>query len=128
MNRTQINPWTWQDALGFSQCWRVDAPASLLFLAGQAPLTPEGRLVDGGFEEQVRQVLENMRVVLEQAGAGFDAVVKLTVYLTDMTRLRDFGRIRAEYMNTPHPASTAVGVTALALPGMMVEVEAVAVL
>jgi enamine deaminase RidA (YjgF/YER057c/UK114 family) len=53
--------------------------------------------------------------------------VKLTVYLTDIGRLRDFGRVRGEFLPGPPPASTAVEVTALALPGMMVEVEAVAV-
>jgi reactive intermediate/imine deaminase len=128
MRKEQINPWTWQDARGFSQCWRIDGPASLLMLSGQGPLTPEGRLVDGDFEEQARQVFENLRAVLEQAGAGFEDVVKVTVYLTDMSRLLDYGRIKSEYIPGPQPASTAVGVSALAIPGMMIEVEAVAAL
>lgn len=66
--------------------------------------------------------------MLEQAGAGFDAVVKLGVYLTDIGRLRDFGRIRDEFVVTSEPpASTAVEVSSLALPGMMIEVDAIAV-
>src|SRR5579875_637562 len=63
----------------------------------------------------------------QQAGASLDAIVKLTVYLTDIGRLRDFTRVKAELLPGPQPASTAVQVGALALPGMLVEVEAFAV-
>jgi 2-iminobutanoate/2-iminopropanoate deaminase len=52
--------------------------------------------------------------------------VKITVYLTDIGTLRDFGRIKADFIAGPQPASTALGVSSLALPGMMVEVEAIA--
>jgi reactive intermediate/imine deaminase len=128
MEKTQINPWSWQDAAGFSQAWRVDGARSVVFVSGQAAISGEGQLVgDGDFERQVTQVFENLRAVLEQAGAGLDAIVKLTVYLTDISTLRDFGRIKARFIDGPQPASTAVGVTALALPGLMVEVEAIAV-
>jgi 2-iminobutanoate/2-iminopropanoate deaminase len=57
-----------------------------------------------------------------------DAIVKLNVYLTDISTIREYGRIRAEYLPGPAPASTAVQVGALALQGMMIEVDAVAVL
>ena len=129
MDKQQINPWTWQDALGFSQAWRISGASQILLFSGQAPISPEGQLVgEGDFDAQVDQVFRNLKEVLEAAGAGFDAIAKITVYLTDMTRLRDFGRIKAGYIAGPQPASTAVGVTALALLGMMVEVEAVALL
>lgn len=129
MERRQVNPWTWQDAAGFSQAWRVDGVRSLVFVSGQAPVSAAGQLVgEGDFEAQVRQVFENLRAVLEGAGAGVDAVVKLTVYLTDMSRLREYTRIKGEFFSGAQPASTAVGVTALARPEMMVEVEAVAAL
>lgn len=72
-------------------------------------------------------VFENLRTVLEDAGTGLDAVVKLTVYLTEMSLLRDYTRIKGEFFPGEQPASTALGVTALARPEMMVEVEAVAV-
>ncbi|HZR14635.1 MAG TPA: RidA family protein [Acidimicrobiia bacterium] len=128
MEKTQINPWSWQDAAGFSQAWRVDGARSVVFVSGQAAISGEGQLVgEGDFERQVTQVFENLRAVLEQAGAGLDAIVKLTVFLTDIGKLRDFGRIKAGFIAGPQPASTAVGVTALALPGMMIEVEAIAV-
>ena len=128
MDRQRINPWQWQDVAGFSQAWRVEGARAVVFVSGQAPISPDGQLVGAGdFEVQVRQVFENLQAVLEQAGAGLDSVVKLTVFLTDMSLLRDFTRIKGEFMTGEHPASTAVGVTALARPEMMVEVEAIAV-
>ncbi len=85
MEKRQINPWTWQDALGFSQAWRVDGAGSFVFVAGQGPISADGELVGSGdFEAQVRQTFENLRTVLEQAGASLESVVKLTVFLTDI--------------------------------------------
>jgi 2-iminobutanoate/2-iminopropanoate deaminase len=55
-------------------------------------------VVQGGFEAQARQVFRDLRTVLEQAGGSLEDVVKLTVYLTDMSQLHEYGRIRAEYM------------------------------
>ena len=128
MDRQQINPWAWQDAAGFSQAWRVDGAHSVVFVPGQAPISADGELVgENDFAAQVRQVFENLRTVLDEAGTGVEAVVKLTVYLTDMTRLREYTQIKAEYFRGEQPASTALGVTALARPEMMVEVEAIAV-
>jgi enamine deaminase RidA (YjgF/YER057c/UK114 family) len=129
MDKRQINPWSWQDQFGFSQAWRVDGGQSVVFLSGQAPISPEGQVVgEGDFEAQTRQVFENLRTVLEQAGAGFESIVKLVVYVTDPTKLPEYGRVKAEYIPGPQPASTAVGVASLALPGMMIEVDATAVL
>jgi len=129
MEKRQINPWTWQDALGFSQAWRVDGAGSFVFVAGQGPISADGELVGSGdFEAQARQTFENLRTVLEQAGASLESVVKLTVFLTDIGTLREFGRVRNEFLPGPPPASSALQVTALAVPGMLVEVEAIAVL
>src|SRR5256885_8212036 len=127
MEKRQVNPWAWQDQFGFSQAWRVDDAEAVIFVSGQGPLSAEGEIVGDDFESQVRQTFENLRTVLEQAGASFDSVVKLTVYLTDIGTLRDFGRIKAEFISGEQPASTAVQVGALALPAMTIEVEAIAV-
>ncbi|HEY1563720.1 MAG TPA: RidA family protein [Gaiellaceae bacterium] len=128
MERRQVNPWTWQDAAGFSQGWRVEGADLIVFVSGQAPISADGQLVgEGDFDAQVRQVFENLRTVLEEAGTGLHAIVKLTVYLTEMSRLRDYTRIKGEFFAGEQPASTAVGTTALARPEMMVEVEAIAV-
>ncbi len=128
MDKRQVNPWEWQNAMGFSQAWLVDGATSIVFASGQAPISPEGELIgEGDFEGQVRQVFENLRTVVEEAGATLESVVKLTVFLTDISRLRDYTRIKAGFFTGDQPASTAVEVAALARPEMMVEVEAVAV-
>jgi enamine deaminase RidA (YjgF/YER057c/UK114 family) len=128
MDKRQVNPWTWQDQRGFSQAWRVDGASSVIFVAGQVPVAADGQLVGAGdFEAQVRQTFENLQTVLEQSGASLENVVKLGVFMTDISRIRDYGRIRAELMPGPAPASTAVQVGALAMPEMMIEVEAYAV-
>jgi enamine deaminase RidA (YjgF/YER057c/UK114 family) len=128
VEKRQVNPWTWQDGAGFSQGWRVDGAETVIFVAGQGPVSPDGALVgEGDFEAQVRVTFENMATVLEQSGASLADVVKLSVFLTDIGQLREYGRIRAELMPGPPPASTAVQIGALAIPGMLIEVEAIAV-
>jgi 2-iminobutanoate/2-iminopropanoate deaminase len=100
-----------------------------VFLSGQGAISADGEVVgEGDFEAQVRQTFDNLRTVLEQAGGSLTDIVKLTVYLTDVANVREYGRIKAEFIPGPQPASTAVGVAGLALPAMMIEVEAVAVL
>lgn len=130
MEKQQINPWKWQDQFGFSQAWRVDGAESVVFLSGQAPISADGEVVaPGDIDAQTRQVFENLSTVLEQSGASFDSIVKVTVYLTDMSKIRDAARVRDEFIDTAKPpASTAVEVSSLALPGMMIEVDAIAVL
>jgi reactive intermediate/imine deaminase len=127
MERTQVNPWTWQDQFGFSQGWRIDDGRSVIFVSGQTAISGEGQVVGAGdFEAQTHQALENLRTVLEAAGASLQEIVKLTVFLTDISKLRDYSRIKAEFIPGPQPASTAVGVSALALPELMIEIEAIA--
>jgi enamine deaminase RidA (YjgF/YER057c/UK114 family) len=129
MEKRHINPWSWQDRFGFSQAWRVDGAEAVIFLAGQGPVSADGEVVgEGDFEAQVRQTFTNIETVLEHAGGSLESIVKLTVYLTDISTLRDYGRVKAELMPGPPPASTAIQVGALALPGMAIEIEAVAVL
>jgi reactive intermediate/imine deaminase len=121
-----VNPWTWQERLGYSQAVRT---GQTVYLAGQGPISETGELVgEEDFDVQVRQTFANVGTVLEQAGASFGDIVRLTVYLTDIGRLRDYGRIRTEFLpGGPPPAGTAVEVSALAVPGMQIEVDVVAV-
>jgi enamine deaminase RidA (YjgF/YER057c/UK114 family) len=128
VDKQQVNPWSWQDKFGFSHAWRVDGAKSVIFLAGQGPVTPDGQVLDGDFEAQARLTFENMRTVLAQSGATFDSVVKLTAYFTDISKLRDYAKVRNEFIVSNAPASTALEVSSLALPGMTIEVEAIAVL
>ena len=129
MEKQAINPWDWADKYMYSQAWKVDGASSVVVFSGQAPLDADGELVgEGDFEAQARQVFQNLEIVLGQAGATFEDVIKLTAYVTDMTRLGDYGRVRAEYLKGRRPAVTTVGVQSLAFPGMLIEVEALAVL
>ena len=127
MHKAPINPWSWQEPLGFSQAWKTEGAYSIVFVSGQGPVSPEGELVgEGDFAAQVTQLFRNLDTVLRSAGADLTALVKLTVYLTDISNLRDYSRIKARFLQGAQPASTVVEVGALAIPGMMVEVEAVA--
>ena len=127
MDKRQVNPWTWQDRAGFSQAWRVDGPQSIVFVSGQVAVSADGGPVgEDDFEAQVRQVFDNLQIVLGEAGASLKDIVKLTVFLTDIGNLREYTRIKGEFITGQQPASTAVEVSSLALPGFMIEVEAIA--
>lgn len=128
VEKHEVNPWSWQEKFGFSHAWRVDGARSVIFLSGQGPVTPEGQVLEGDFEDQARLTFENLRTVLAQAGADFESVVKLTAFFTDITNLRTYAQVRNEFIGDDPPASTALEVSSLALPGMTIEVEAIAVL
>lgn len=129
MTKQAVNPWEWQNRAGFSQAWRVDGASALVFISGQAPISGDGQLVGAeDFETQCRQVFQNLETVVDESGATFESIVKLTVFLTDMRTLPEYTRIKGEFFRGEQPASTAVEVAALARPEMLVEVEALAVL
>ncbi len=99
----------------------------MVYASGQIPLDPAtGEKVDGEIEDETRQVLANLRAVLEAAGSSMDRVVKATVYLTDLSL---FPRVNAVYAEAftvdPAPARVTVGVAALPL-GAQVEIDAIA--
>ena len=100
----------------------------MLFTAGQIGLDPKtGEMVEGGVEAEFEQAMRNLTAILEEAGAGLDDVVKMTVFFADLS---DFAKINERYathFNAPFPARSAVEVTALP-KGARIEFEAVAVL
>jgi 2-iminobutanoate/2-iminopropanoate deaminase len=97
-----------------------------IYTSGQIPVDPSsGVVVQGGIEEQTKQVFENLRNVLEAAGSGLDQIVKTTVFLKDMGDFAKVNEIYATYFTTPYPARSCVEVAALP-KGVMIEVEAVA--
>jgi 2-iminobutanoate/2-iminopropanoate deaminase len=99
----------------------------LLFVSGCVPVDAEGRLVgEGDVVAQARQVFANVGAVLEAGGATFADVVKVTVYLTDVADRTRINPVRQEVFGDARPASTLVEVSALAIPGAKLEVEAVA--
>ncbi len=109
----------------YSQALRV---GSWLFCSGQVGLDPEsGDLVAGGFAAEAHRVFENLGAVLQEAGAGFEQVVQVTAYLTDLGNFAELNEIYAGYFKPPYPARAAVG--AASLPkGASVEIELIAVL
>ncbi len=115
-----------------------DAPAAIgpysqavkvghfVFASGQIPLNPgTGEVVDGGIEEQVRQAIENLKTVLEAAGAGLETTLKTTVYLVRMEDFPKVNKVYAELFHGANPARSCVAVSALP-KGVQVEVEAIA--
>jgi 2-iminobutanoate/2-iminopropanoate deaminase len=101
----------------------------LLFVSGVVPVDGEGRLVGGDdVVAQVRQVLANLGAVLAAAEATFADVVKVTVYLTDIADRARINPVRQEVFGEARPASTLVEVSALAVSGAKLEIEAVALI
>ena len=100
---------------------------SLLLLAGQCPVDAQGNTVaEGDVWGQTRQVFENLKAVLAAAGLTLDDVVEIVSYHTDMADLPAGAEVKAEYLTRDFPAWTAVGVTALAFPGQLLEIKATA--
>jgi 2-iminobutanoate/2-iminopropanoate deaminase len=101
----------------------------LLFVSGVVPVDGDGRLVRADdVVEQTRQVFANLAAVLAAAGATFADVVKVNVYLTDIADRVRINPVRQEIFGDVRPASTLVEVSALAVPGAKIEIEAVALL
>ncbi len=102
--------------------------ARTVYLSGQIPLDPAtGELVPGGIEAQTSKVLENLSAVLEAAGAGFQHVVKTTVFLVDLADFPKMNEVYGRAFTRHPPARSTVQVAALPR-GARVEIEAVAVL
>ena len=98
----------------------------LLFISGLVPVDAEGKVVGEGVAEQARQIFRNMGLVLRAAGCTFADVVKVTLFLLDVNDRATINPVRQEVFGEAHPASTLVEVSALAVPGALLEIEAVA--
>lgn len=124
MNKTAIHTPDAPAAIGpYSQAVRA---GNLLFLSGQIPLDPTtGKMIEGGIAAQTRQVMLNLQAVLQAAGVSTDAVVKTTIYLTDMGDFQAVNEIYSQYFNAPFPARATVQVTDLPR-GAQVEIDAIA--
>lgn len=128
MRRHHVRPDGLPPTNGYSHV--VEFSGRLVVVSGQVPLDADGQLVGADDPEaQIRRVFENLRTALAAAGATFEDLVKITVFLTDLADLEIFRRVRNEYVagDTP-PASSAVRVAGLVNPAFRVEVEALAAL
>jgi 2-iminobutanoate/2-iminopropanoate deaminase len=101
------------------------AVGDFVFLSGQVPLDNEGEIVGITAADQARQALENMTAQLTDAGLDMDAVVKTTIFLTDMGEFAAVNEVYAEFFTPPYPARSTVEVAGLP-KGVSVEIEGIA--
>jgi enamine deaminase RidA (YjgF/YER057c/UK114 family) len=126
---TFLSPKSMHPPRGYSHAAKVGS-GMVLFIAGQVALDRDGNLVGtGDFRSQSQQVFANLQAAVEAAGGTFRNIVKLNVYVVDVSKLADYREIRDRYINVNHPpTSTVVQVAALFRPEFMIEIEAVAAL
>ncbi len=126
MNKEFISTPLAPQAIGtYSQAIKV---GETVYLSGQIPLDPETmQVVDGDIAVHIRRVFDNLKAVAEAAGGDFNDIVKLNVFLTDLTNFPIVNEIMAEYFSQPYPARAAIGVAALP-KGVGVEMDGVMVL
>ena len=114
---------------GYSHVVEITGPGRIVYIAGQLGLKPDGKIA-GDFRAQAVQAFENLKAALTAVGATFEDVVKLNNYLIDITsNIAIYREVRDKYVNTAKPpASTTIGVPALARDGALFEVEAIVML
>lgn len=95
------------------------------YLSGQIPLKSDGTLVEGTVQEEVSQVMENIKTVLESASLGIENIVKTTIYLTDLNDFEKVNEVYGSYFENEPPARATVQVAGLP-KGVKVEIEAMA--
>jgi enamine deaminase RidA (YjgF/YER057c/UK114 family) len=122
-----INPSTLGAPHGYTHVITVDGGRTV-YIAGQVPLDQHGQLVGAGdFAVQVRQTFDNLKAALAAGGANFSDIVEMTTYVTDMSQIDIYRKIRNEYMTGPMPTASLVEVKGLFRQDVMLEVSAVAV-
>ncbi len=111
-------------SMQFSQAVRA---GNMVWVSGQVGMDEHLHMGEG-LEAQARQAFRNLERVLAAAGASLADVVELITYHTDMNGFNDFSRVKSEFFPKDYPAWTAVGVKALVMPGLLVEIRATAVM
>ncbi|HEU4855732.1 MAG TPA: RidA family protein [Rhodanobacteraceae bacterium] len=125
MPRTPIQSDSAPKAIGpYSQAVRT---GDTLYLSGQIPLDPAtGELVAGDIAVQATRVFDNLKAVLAAGGATFDDVVRVAIYMTDLSNFGAVNEVMEKYFNAPYPARSTIGVAALP-KNVAVEVDVIAV-
>ena len=112
--------------IGYSHAAKA---GNTLYIAGQIAKDVDGNIVGSDdFKKQARQVHENLKNILEEAGSSLQNIVKMTTFLTHYSYIETYRSVRNEYFPEPCPPNTLLIIESLALPDYMIEVEAVAVL
>jgi enamine deaminase RidA (YjgF/YER057c/UK114 family) len=129
MPHAKINPWKWQDQYGFSQAIEVTGGKRLLFCAGQVALDADGKVICAGdMRGQVAAAMNNVETVLAAAGLALANLVRLNFYTTNVDLLfAHYDAIASRLAAAGcQPSSTLLGVSRLAFPELMIEIEATA--
>ncbi|HSX71153.1 RidA family protein [Pseudomonas subflava] len=125
MSKTVITSPNAPAAIGtYSQAIKA---GNTVYLSGQIPLDPKTMELVQGFEEQTVQVFENLKAVIEEAGGSFKDVVKLNIFLTDLSHFAKVNEVMGRYFEQPYPARAAIGVASLPR-GAQVEMDGILVL
>jgi enamine deaminase RidA (YjgF/YER057c/UK114 family) len=127
VDRRIINPWTWQDQMGFVQANELRGAERWLICSGQTSVDADGNtLHPGDMNAQVMQALDNLETVLNSAGCELRDIVRLNVYTTDVDRFLQALPVVGERLQVAgcRFASTLLGVSRLAFPDLLVEIEA----
>ena len=131
MHASRLNPDAVHTPVGtYSHSVRIETgEATWIYISGQVALDADGSLVaPNDLRGQTEQVFENLKAILDANGASFVDVVKITTFVTTLDDIDGMRKVRARYLPKEPPASTAVQISALVLPGAVIEVEAVAVI
>lgn len=126
MSKTPVKTTAAPAAIGpYSQAVKA---GNTLYVSGQVPLDPTtGKLVEGDFRALVERVFDSLEAILEEAGGDMDSIVKLNIFLTDLSQFGVVNELMGERFTKPYPARATVEVSALP-KGVPVEMDAVAVL
>lgn len=129
MERTAVNPWDWSVKLGYNQAEVINGAKRQVICAGQTAVDSDGQPQHlGDMRAQISLALDNLEAVLRLAGMDLSNVIKLGVYATDVdAALKNFDLMGARF--GPHqvsPPMTLLGVTRLAVAGLLFEIEATA--
>jgi 2-iminobutanoate/2-iminopropanoate deaminase len=117
------------DPPAYTQTMKVTGAQTILFVSGQVDYDAKGQPGHAGdFAAQARATYSALKAQVEAGGGTLSSIVKLTTYLVDIRHRNDLASIREEFFGKKGPASTLVGVTALAQPGWLIEVEAIAII
>ncbi|MFJ3877847.1 RidA family protein [Streptomyces sp. NPDC090077] len=130
MERTAVNPVSWSTELGFNQGELVTGHTRTLYVSGQTAMSADGKPQhEGDMEAQLALSVDNLESVLAEAGMSLSNLIRLNVYTTDVDLLfRHYGVLAGRLAAARvAPASTMLGVTRLAIPGLMVELDGTAV-
>lgn len=129
MDKRAINPGDWQDLFDFSQAIEVRGAERVVYCAGQISVDANGVPIAGDMVTQFNIALDNLEIVLDKAGLKLSDVVRMNYYVTDIPAFLAAVPVVGERLRAAHckPATTLLGISRLAEPEWMIEIEATAV-